>query len=118
VRFWPNKEATPHIEFQAAPKMAQEMVAARVVCATRKTAIVIGLVEAAAFGTDSGHQFGHGILGNPWRIDSIEVVEDRSKRLKSLVHRLACSPRNLAIDPKVALDEHARTETWVSATGQ
>ena len=98
--------------------MTQKVIAAHVVRASGETADRKRLIEASALRANSSHQLAGKVFSQLRNPDSIEIVEDWTKRKKALVESLAGPPRYLAIDPKLFFDEEIATETRIRAARQ
>lgn len=100
-----NKNGTHGIVANPAAKVAEEMMAAGEICAAEAGAVKERLIETDALQADSRLQIRLGFLANRRGINCVEIVEQRTKRLKRSIHTLTRSPCNLSSSSKIFLEK-------------
>ena len=100
-----NVDGTHGIVANTASKMPKEMMAAGEIRTAEAGAVKEGLIKTDALNSDSGFQISLGFLADRRSIDRVEIVEQRTKRLKGSIHTLACAPRNLSSGSKILLEK-------------
>ena len=118
MRLRTNEEIAEQVSANSTPEVTQKVIAAHVVRASGETADGKRLIEASALRANSSHQLAGKVFPKLRNPDSIEIVEDWTKRIKALVESLAGPPRYLAIDSKLFFDEEIATETRIRAARQ
>src|SRR5215467_6930697 len=105
VRFRPQENVAGNVQTNAAAKMSQEVVAALEIGATREAAGDKWRVEAEALAADPRLKLGLHVLADRRSPDRVEIVKDRPVRREEDVHVLVGSPRDLAADAEIFLEE-------------
>ena len=102
VGFRTNEEIAVNVVTDTAPKVTHEMIAADEV-GTSEAAGDKSLVEADAFPTDAGHEFGSRVFAKFRGVDSVNVVKKWPFGLDIRVDVAAGPPGEFAAHPKLAL---------------
>lgn len=114
VRLGPDEEIPNGVEAHRRSEVSQEVVAAGVIRASRETAIVERLVESQVFRPDSGGEF----AADPVvlrRVDCVDIIEDRTIRLKSCIKVLARPPGRFSINAELLLEQEVAAEIQISS---
>lgn len=118
-----NECMSPEVVADVGGKVSGKVVAALVIGAGRKSALVVRGVEAQVLATDSSHYISTEFLAQLPSIHGIETIKDRPiRRLEEEpvaglgVERLMRTPGNVYPEADVVLQDKNSAEAWVQAS--
>jgi len=120
MRFRPNERVSPEVVANIGAEMSGKMVTALVISAGGEAASKIGSVEAQVLAADSSHHIATKFLAQLAPVNCIHVIKNGAiRRLKQkigtrlCVECLMCSPRDLAAETDVMLQNEEAAETGI-----
>jgi hypothetical protein len=118
MSFWPQENVSVNVKPGISSKMAQEMGAARIVRATRETAIYAS-VKADVFTADSGHHICTESFTEPLPKNAVEIVKNWAEgdfaEPTHIEKILTGAPCDLAIESKMVFHENIGPDAGIQA---
>ena len=116
ARLGTHKEISFYVKARGAAKISHEVIAADVIHATQ--ARTGRHIEVNALQAYAPKGFGGDMLTHWYRIDSIEVIKERTVRLISTPQAPADAPSCFRVDPEVLFKNKAAPEVQVCPAAQ